>query len=100
MSFTQIIELEGVRDEQALQDHVTGWDSQESGSAPGYLGSRLFADGDADGRYLLEVDFSSEEEAKRNSDRKETADWASRLTELTDGAPRYRDLRQVVTTHR
>lgn len=98
MSFTQIIEVEGVTDEDALVDHLQGWDARESGSAPGYLRSRLFADEDRDGRYLIEVDFSSKDDAERNSDRQETAEWAAGLAKLAGGEPRYHNLRQVVTT--
>lgn len=100
MSFTQIIEADGISDEQALHDHVAGWDSEQSGTAPGYLGAQVFADQDVPGRYLVAVDFSSQEEAKRNSDREETGAWAARLHELAGDGPRYRNLRQVCTTYR
>ena len=100
MSFTQIIEVEGITDEQALHDHVASWDAEQSGVAPGYLGARVLADGDTPGRYLVEVDFTSKEEAERNSAREETGTWAKALTELAGGAPGYRNLRQVCTTYR
>jgi quinol monooxygenase YgiN len=100
MSFTQIIEVEGVGDEQALHDLVASWDSEQADVAPGYLGARVFADQGAAGRYLVEVDFSSQEQAQRNSDRDETAAWATQLRGLTTGEPSYRDLRQVCTTYR
>ncbi len=99
MSFTQIIEVDGVGDEQTLHDHVAGWDSEQAGVAPGYLGARVLADNDHPGRYLVAVDFSSEQEAKRNSDRPETGDWAARLREIAGGEPTFRNLRQVCTTY-
>lgn len=99
MSFTQIMEIDGVKDEQALHDHVAGWDAEQAGVAPGYRGTRVLADRDTPGRYLIEVDFSSEEEARRNNDREETAAWAKQLQELAGGEPIYRDLRQVCTTY-
>lgn len=99
MSFTQIIELDGLGDEQALHDHVAGWDAEQAGVAPGYLGARVLADHDTPGRYLVLVDFSSEEEAKRNNDRAETAAWAQKLRDLAS-EPGYRNLRQVCTTYR
>lgn len=97
MAFTQIITVEGA-DEQALHDLVGSWDADQSGSAPGYQGARVLADDDAD-ELIIEVDFSSEEEARRNDDRQETEAWASRLRELVDGEPDYRDLRQVCSTY-
>jgi quinol monooxygenase YgiN len=99
MSFTQIIELDGVSDEQALHTHLATWDAEQSGVAPGYLGCRILADNEAPGRYVVEVDFSSEEEAKRNNDRPETEAWAAKTRELASGDPTYRNLRQVCTTY-
>jgi quinol monooxygenase YgiN len=98
MSFTQIIELDSVSDEQALHDHLAGWDAEQAGLAPGYLRARALADRDAPGRYLIAVDFSSEEEAKQNSDRPETSAWADRLQALSGSAPTYRNLRGVYAT--
>ncbi|MDP8931550.1 MAG: hypothetical protein M3O70_24020 [Actinomycetota bacterium] len=98
MSFTQILTVDGV-DEQALHDHVADWDAQQAGVAPGYLGARVLADEDQQGRYLIEVDFSSEEEARRNDARPETAAWGEKLRELVDAEPAYRNLRQVCTTY-
>ena len=98
MSFTQIIEIDGIRDEQQLRELVAGWDEEQAGTAPGYLGSRVFAEEDAPGRYLVEVDFSSADEAKRNNDRDETARWAERLRDLADGEPNYRNLRRAYAT--
>lgn len=100
MSFTQIIEVDGVSDEQQLHDHVAGWDSEQSGTAPGYLGAQVLADQDTPGRYLVAVDFASQAEAQRNSDREETGAWATRLRELAGDEPHYRNLRQVCTTYR
>lgn len=96
MLFTQQITVEGA-DEKVLHEHVANWDSEQSGVAPGYLGARVLADGA--GRHLIEVDFSSEEEARRNNGRPETAHWAEALKNLATGEPSYRDLRQVCTTY-
>ena len=97
MAFTQIIDVSGA-DEKALHDLVARWDADESGSAPGYLGARVLAD-DSSGRHLIQVDFSSEEEARRNNDRPETQAWAEQLRSVADGDATYRDLRQVCTTY-
>ncbi len=100
MSFTQIIELDGVHDEQALHEHTASWDAEQAGVAPGYLGSRVFADTDAAGRYLVVVDFSSAEEAARNNERPETAAWAATARGLANGEPAFHNLREVYTTYR
>lgn len=97
MPFTQQITVEGV-DDQAIHEHVATWDAEQSGKAPGYLGARVLADGE--GRHVIEVDFSSEEEARRNNGRPETQQWAEALKGLAGGEPSYRDLRQVCTTYR
>lgn len=98
MAFTQIISIDGA-EEQALHDHVAKWDADQSGLAPGYLGARVLADAGHEGRHLIEVDFSSEEEARSNNGRPETEAWADELRELAGGEPTYRDLRQVCTTY-
>ena len=97
MSFTQVIEVNGA-DEQALHGLVSEWDADQSGVAPGYLGARVLADED-NGHHLIEVDFSSEEEARRNNDRPETQAWAEKLQQVAEGDPSYRDLREVCTTY-
>lgn len=98
MSYTQIIEIDGARHLEGLRELIAGWDADQRGVAPGYLGARLLADQDATDRYLLEVDFSSPEEAARNNDRQETVDWARQLRALVGGEPTYRNLEPVYTT--
>lgn len=95
MPFTQIITIEGA-DEEALQNLVREWHADQAGVAPGYQGARILADGS---RHILEVDFSSEEEARQNNDRAETEAWARQLRELADGDPSYIDARPVYSTH-
>lgn len=97
MPFTQIMTVDGA-DEQALHEHVASWDADQSGVAPGYLGARVLADQDRPGRHLIEVDFSSAEEARQNDQRPETAAWAKELRHLVGRRPAYRNLRQVYAT--
>jgi len=85
MAFTQIVTVEGA-DDQALHDLMGKWHADQSGVAPGYLGCRVFAD-DKTGHHLIEVDFASQEDARRNNDRPETEDWVARLRELVTGDP-------------
>lgn len=100
MSYTQFIEVDGVSEEQGLRDLIAGWDREQKGVAPGYLGARVLADQDRPDRWVVEVDFSSQEEAQRNDGREETAAWAAKLRALAGGEPTYRNLRPVYTTDR
>lgn len=95
MSFTQIMTVEGA-DEKALQDHIASWHREQAGVAPGYLGARVLAGDGAS--HVVEVEFSSEEEAQRNNDRPETAAWAEKLRELGGGPVSYQNLRLVYST--
>lgn len=97
MSFTQIITVEGAEDD-ALHTLLANWHEEQTGVAPGYQGCRVLAD-DATGRHLIEVDFTSEAEARRNNDRPETQAWAEQLHELIKGEPTFADLRQVCSTY-
>lgn len=97
MSFTQTMEVR-TNDERALHDHVAAWHAEQAGIAPGYQRARVLADAKESGRYLIEVDFRSPEDAARNNERPETAAWAAKLDDLVTGAPEYRDFRLVCTT--
>jgi hypothetical protein len=97
MAFTQSIEVHA-GDEGALRDHVAGWHKEQVGVAPGYRGARVLADRSQPGTYLIEVEFSSEEEAARNDDRTETAKWAERLRGIVGDEPAYRDFRLLCST--
>ena len=88
MRFAQTMAVRAA-DRGALSDLMSSWHEAEAGVAPGYLGSRLFADRDDPGRFLMVVEFSSAEEAASNNDRSETREWASRLQALIDGEPEF-----------
>jgi hypothetical protein len=74
------------------------WDlDQASTDIMGYMGTRLLADREDPGRYLIIADFgvvdpdvSAADEAARNNERPETQLWAERLRALVDGEPEYR----------
>jgi hypothetical protein len=84
MRFTQTMTVRATNG-QALGDLMAAWHEAEAGKAPGYLGSRLLADRDDPGRFLIVVDFSSFAEAELNNDRAETAEWAARMMEVVEG---------------
>lgn len=93
MSFTQVITVEGA-DEGALRDHIAKWHSDQAGVAPGYVGARVLAE-EGSSHHVIEVEFTSEEGARRNNDRPETAAWAENLQQLISGPPSYQNLREV-----
>ncbi len=97
MAFVQTIEVEAT-DEAGLREHLASWHAEQAGLAPGYRGARILAQEAAPGRYLIEVDFSTREEAARNNERAETAAWAAKLAELVAGEPQFTDFRLVYAT--
>lgn len=97
MAFVQIIEVQA-EDEAVLREHLSAWDAEQADLAPGYQGSRLLADQDTPGRYVVVVDFSSREEAQQNDQRPETAAWADKLRGVVTGEPTFRNLEARYTT--
>ena len=97
MPFIQTIDVEP-RDLGALRDHVAAWHAEQGGIAPGYVGSRVLADLGAPGRYVIEAEFRSPEEADRNNDRPETSAWAAKLADLVASAPAYRSFEVELRT--
>jgi hypothetical protein len=91
MTFTQMMTVR-TSDGDRLREHLDGWHREQHGAAPGYESARILADLEHADQFVIEVDFASEEEARRNSDRSETQAWADRLKELVDGEPTYQNL--------
>lgn len=96
MRFTQTMAVRAT-DGEALGNLMSAWHAAEAGVAPGYLGSRLLADREDPGRFLIVVDFASFEEAELNNDRAETANWAGRLMDLVDGDVAWGNYDEVET---
>lgn len=94
MRFIQTIDVRA-EDQSALTTLMTEWNDAEAGKAPGYLGSRLLADRDQPGRYLLLVEFSSAEAAEMNNDRPETQEWGAKFGALIDNEPHYSNYDEV-----
>ncbi len=97
MSFTQVMTVR-TNDADRLQQMLAGWHDEQYGTAPGYQGARLLSDREQPDRWLVEVDFSSREEAQRNNDRPETESWAQGIRELAEGEPEYHDYELAFTT--
>lgn len=97
MAFTQTMTVQ-TGSAEPLAELLEGWHRDQSGVAPGYQGARLLADQDRPGRYIIEVDFSSEEAAQQNNARPETAAWAEKLKGLAQGEPEYRNFEVSYTS--
>ncbi len=84
MHFVQTIAVRS-SDADAMKALLAEWHEAEAGVAPGYLGSRLLANREDPGQYLLVVDFESHAAAEKNNDRPETQQWAVKFNALLDG---------------
>ncbi len=94
MRFVQTITVR-TTDEKALAELMTDWHEAEAGRAPGYHGSRLLADRDNPGTYMVVVDFSSADEAQRNNDRPETQQWGEQLAALIESDPVFANFDEI-----
>mgnify|MGYP001819369513 FL=1 len=73
------------------------WDEgQSSTDVMGYIGTRLLADRDDPGRFLILAEFAEvdgdltpAQEAERNNQREETERWAAKLRRLVEGEPEW-----------
>jgi hypothetical protein len=96
MRFAQGIRVR-CTDPEALMKLLVEWDeAQASTELMGYIGTRLLADRDDPGSYLMLADFSEvdgdltpAEEAERNNQREETERWAQKLRQLIGGEPEW-----------
>lgn len=81
-----------------LADLVDRWHREQFGAALRCQGARVLADTERSGRYVIEVDFPSGEEAAKNNDRAEKSAWADRLNALVSGEPEYANFAAVHST--
>jgi len=104
-NFSQAIALR-CDDPLPIIELLEQWDvDQASTDIMGYMGTRLLADRENPGQYLIVADFgvvdpdvSAVDEANRNNERPETQAWAARLLELIDGDPQYRHYDELYRT--
>ena len=84
-------------DPDALVELLTDWDrGQAASEIMGYIGTRLLANRDEPGAFVIlsefaevEGDLTAVEEAERNNQREETERWVTRLRELVEGEPEW-----------
>lgn len=94
MKFAQGIRVR-CNDADALVSLLREWDAgQATTDVMGYIGTRLLADRDDPGVYMILAEFAevdgdltSAEEAERNNQREETDRWAIKLRSLVEGEP-------------
>ena len=87
-SFTQHVVINS-SDPEGLVELLRDWVRDEAPNAPGYLGGRVLAFRDKPGRYVIQADFATWEDAQKNNDRPQTQEWSQRLMTLIDGEPKY-----------
>jgi len=90
MRFAQIIEFSTDRIDD-FNAELDAWRVRTEGKRIPHR-AVLSRDRDVEGRYLLTVEFSSHEQAMENSARPETAEFASFLGGISNGAPTFRNL--------
>jgi hypothetical protein len=104
-NFSQSITI-SCADPAPIVELLAEWDLLQSEcDIMGYMGTRLLADRDTPGRYVIIADFgiidpdvSAADEAARNNERPETQLWAARLREVVDGEPEYHHYDELYRT--
>jgi hypothetical protein len=106
-NFTQTITIR-CADPTVLLEMLEQWDrDQAAGDIMGYMGTRLLADRETPGQFVIIADFgvidpdvSAYDEAMRNNERPETQAWAARLLEVVQNPPTYRNYDELYRTDR
>ena len=96
MRFAQAINVRSEHPD-ALVELLSEWDrGQAATEIMGYIGTRLLANRDDPGRYMILAEFapvdddgSSATEAELNNRREETERWAENLRALVEGEPEW-----------
>jgi hypothetical protein len=91
--FVQVIQGQ-VADPTQVKAALDRWVQELASGAEGWLGTT--AGVTEDGRFVAAARFSSEEAARRNSDRPEQDRWWSETVRLFTGEPTFRDSSDVV----
>ncbi|HEY5664996.1 MAG TPA: hypothetical protein VIS05_13275 [Ilumatobacter sp.] len=94
MRFAQEIRVR-CNDPAALVELLAEWDrGQATTDVMGYIGTRLLADRDDPGCFVILAEFAevdgdltAADEAELNNQRERTRQWAAKLRELVDGEP-------------
>lgn len=95
-------------DPAPILELIAEWDlNQATSDIMGYMGTRVLADREKLGQYMIIADFgvvdpgvSAAEEAARNNARPETRAFSARVLELIDGEPEYHHFDEIYRTDR
>jgi hypothetical protein len=106
-NFSQMITVH-CDDMAPILEMIAEWDANQATSdIMGYMGTRVLADRQQLGRYVLIADFGvvdpnvpAADEAARNNARPETRAFAARMRELIDGDPEYHHFDEIYRTDR
>jgi hypothetical protein len=106
-NFTQTITVR-CGDPAPILEMLAEWDlNQATGDIMGYMGTRVLADREKLGQYVIVADFgvvdpnvSAAEEALRNNARPETRAFAARLRQVIEGEPEYHHYDEIYRTDR
>ena len=106
-NFSQTVTVRST-DPAPIIELLAEWDlNQATSDIMGYMGTRLLADREKQGEYVIVADFgivdpnvSASDEAARNNMRPETRAWAARLLEVIDGEPEYHHFDEIYRTER
>jgi hypothetical protein len=96
MKFEQSISFQ-CGDPDALVDLMVEWDEgQATTDVMGYIGTRLLANRDEPGRYMILAEFAEvdgdltpAQEAERNNQREATQRWAAKLRAVVESEPEW-----------
>jgi hypothetical protein len=95
-------------DPARMLELVAEWDlAQATTDIMGYMGTRVLADREKLGQYLIIVDFglvdpdvSAADEAARNNARPETRTFAERMLEVLESEPEFHHFDEIYRTDR
>ena len=104
-NFSQAITVRS-SDPARIVELLAEWDlNQATSDIMGYMGTRMLADREDPGQYVIIADFGvvdpevcAADEAARNNLRPETQAWAARLLELIEGEPEYHHFDELYRT--
>ena len=104
-NFSQTITVR-CEDAAPILEMLADWDfNQATSDIMGYMGTRVLADREKLGQYVIIADFgvvdpnvSAADEAARNNERPETRSFAARLLEVIDGEPEYHHFDEIYRT--
>ena len=106
-NFSQMITVQ-CSDPAPMLELLAEWDlSQATRDIMGYMGTRVLADREKMGQYVIIADFgvvdpniSAADEAMRNNARPETRAFADRMRTVLDGEPEYHHYDEIYRTDR